>query len=444
MNKQKESFYEKVRSLILRLVQFVTVDVWKRKSFIGGVIIAIWVSIQNFNDKDLRKKATALSFNTLLALVPMLAVVLAIARGFGFQSTVENLLVETASNNNMEVMDAVFGYVNSYMEKARGGVFMGVGIVILFVSVVNVLRSLEEVFNKDIWYVGKSRNIVRQFVDYISVIVIVPILMVVMSGFSVYVSSAFSATELGGYFSPVISVWMKVLPFVVVCALFTIIYITVPNTKVKFVPALIAGVVAGSAFQFFQLLYINGQIWVSSYNAIYGSFAALPLLMLWLQLSFSILLYGATLSFSCQNIKNYILKKELEHISPYFKNFMCLVILNVIAKRFEKMETPVSLTEIASENQIPYQLVARLTAELEHNGILAKKETDDEEVVYIPAFDIDKLTVAEVYERMQKDGAGFDDFQFDGDAHFENIKKKNEELYDKYIHLTADILVKDL
>ncbi len=440
---EKESYFAKIKRLILMMKNYLTIDIWKKESILGRVIVAIWISIRNFNNTDLRKKATALTFNTMLAIVPMFAVILAIARGFGFQSVIEDML--TRGDANTEVMTIVFGYVNSYMEQARGGTFMGVGIVILFVSVVNVLRGLEGVFNKDIWYVEKSRNIVRQFIDYISVIVIVPILLIVLSGFSIYVNSSFSSTALGEFFSPVISVWMKLIPFIVICTLFTIIYISVPNTKVKFLPAFISGVVAGTAFQLFQMLYISGQIWVSSYNSIYGSFAALPLLMLWLQLSYTILLYGATLSFACQNATDYILQKELSKISPHFKNFMCLVVLRIIAKRFEKMEKAVSIREISSENNIQYQLVALVTSELEQVGILAKIETEDEETVYLPAFDIDKLTVALVYEKLQMNGSGYDDFNIEGKlAKFSDIRQQHQDLYDKYQQLSAEILVKDL
>ena len=150
----------------------------------------------------------------------------------------------------------------------------------------------------------KYRPWSRRVSDYLAFFLIVPILITVSSSMSIFLSTVqhlyFSQFV---FLTPMLKMTFKVIPYVIICIIFTSLYIVLPNTKVKFIYGLIGGVLAGCAFQFFQLIYISGQIWVSKYNAIYGSFAAIPLLLLWLQLSWIICLFGAEICFAAQNVK---------------------------------------------------------------------------------------------------------------------------------------------
>jgi membrane protein len=386
-------------------------------------------------------RASALTYSTLLAIVPTLALILAIARGFGFQQLIEDSLVDKmpAQGNALHI---AFGYVDSYLQHSKGGVFVGIGIVILLFSVLNVFANIENTFN-NIWEVKKSRSIIRQFTDFISMIIILPFIMIVSSGLSLYLSSLFSGTVISQVISPMIGLALKLTPYVINWILFTVIYLIVPNTKVHIGNAFFAGVFAGSAFQFFQLLYINGQIWVSQYNAIYGSFAALPLLLLWLQLSFSILLFGAELSFASQNIRNFDFETDSQKITRRYKDFLYLVILHLIVKRFENDEAPMTIQEISSKNSIPVQLVSQLISKLTEAHILTIGATHNEKVItYLPAFDINKMTVGLLFERLGN--LGSENFKVDKDQKFNNMWTTVIEMRQKMTESTQHTLIKDL
>lgn len=439
----------KIKENILNLFKFITEDIWTiskseishNKFILYRIIKTLILAGRGFVQNGLPVKASALTYNSILALVPTLALILAIARGFGFQNLIERFFLDKMPGQADALLIA-FGYVDSYLEHAKGGVFVGIGIVILFFSVMTVFSSIEGAFN-NIWQVTKSRSIIRQFTDFMSMIIVLPIIMVVSSGISIYISSAFASTALGEIISPVIGLGLRIMPYIINCILFTIIYLVVPNTKVKIQNAFFAGLLAGSAFQFFQLLYINGQIWVSKYNAIYGSFAALPLLLLWLQLSFLILLFGAQLSFAAQNIRDFEFESESETITRRYKDFLYLVILNCVIKRFEKDEPPFTIDEISESNNIPHRLTSQLVSKLLEAGLLTKGATENEKIItYLPAFDINKMTVALLFERMGC--LGSENFKVDKDIKFNKLWTVNMEIRKCIETSGKELLIKDL
>lgn len=232
--------------------------------------------------------AAALTYSTLLAIVPILAVVFAIARGFGYNKYIEEWFRNVLSSQP-QAAETIIGFVNSYLIHTKSGIILGIGLVFMLWTVTMLIRNIELAFN-NIWQVKKPRSFFRTVTDYMGMFILAPIIIVVTSGISIFVATVTSQTEGMELFAPMVRILWDIMPFVLMSAIFIALYVFMPNIRVKLKCAIWPGVLAGVAMQGLQLFYIHSQIWVSSYNAIYGSFAALPLFMLWVQISWSICL----------------------------------------------------------------------------------------------------------------------------------------------------------
>ena len=244
-----------------------------------------------------------------------------VAKGFGFQNTIRQELFDYFPGHEAELTKA-FEFVENYLTQAQGGIIIGVGLILLLYTVITLISSIEDTFN-EIWQIQKSRPWYRKLSDYLALFLVLPILMTTSSGLSIFLSTL-QNSFLNQYvfFTPLVEQILKITPYVITILVFTGLYIFLPNTKVRFINGFVAGILAGIAFQFFQFIYISGQIWVSNYNAIYGSFAALPLLLLWLQLSWLICLFGAEVSYAALNVKKFSFERDSKNISRRFKDFL--------------------------------------------------------------------------------------------------------------------------
>ena len=252
------------------------------------------------------------------------------------------------------------------------------------------------------------------------------------------------AEETLGFITPLIYKLLELSPYFFTIIFFTVAYMLIPNTKVKFKYALTAGIICGIAFQIFQFVYLNGQIWVSKYNAIYGSFAFLPLLLLWMQLSWLIFLFGVLLSFSMQTA-DYGNEDKLKKISSQYYDFILLIISCVIVQRFDKGLPPLTLQNISKSYNIPIRVTKLIINKLLDAGIIIETLNDDERVPsYQPAFDISKLTVGMLLNRVDEEGAGETSFRVNRNDKYklqwDTIISARNGMYDS----TNGILVKDL
>jgi membrane protein len=312
----------------------------------------------------------------------------------------------------------------------------------LFWSVLALIGNIEDVFN-EIWQVKKSRSYYRKFTDYFSLFLILPVLMIASSGLSIFITTMLSSLSFQQILGPLVTFVLQLSPYVVTWLSFVFLYIFLPNTKVRFKHAIIPSIITSIIFQFFQFLYINGQIWVTSYNAIYGSFAALPLLLLWLQLSWLITLFGAMLTYSSQNVQNYNFEKDTKHISRRYKDFVTLLITSIVVKRFEKGEKPLSSDQISLMHQIPVRLAKDVLYLLTEIDILNESVSEEEGIrIYQPAIDINQLTVALLLERI--DQYGSEDFKIDKQKLF--VKQWNSLIKsrDDMMSNANQTLIKDL
>ncbi len=346
--------------------------------------------------------SAALTFYTLISLVPVLALVFAVVKSFGLaESLVENLY--SLLPQMPEVVDYVVDFATKALARTRGGLMATVSLVTLFWAVIRMFESIEANFNK-IWEVKSTRNLVRKYSDYITVVIIAPLLWIV-------------ATSIGSYAREMLgvdgSVWLqvgsKVLSLLVVCAMFTLIYMVIPNCKVRLHSATLAGLMAGTCFFLFQALYVYLIKWMTSYNAIYGSFAALPLFMLWMQNSWSILLIGCELSFAIQNEKRFDEERTLPSLSHDVSRKLMLATVAYVARAFRRGEGAVPMIAIREQLSLPTRTVSKLISTLVAAEVLNEVRCDEEEydVAYAPARDVTTLRVSDVLEAIDNyaDGA---------------------------------------
>ncbi len=384
-------------------------------------------------------KSTSLSFRTVLALVPVLALVLAVGRGFGMAEKVKEAIAE-ALKGQSELVPYITGFIDSYLEQMSGGVVIGIGVVFLLWTVISAFQEVEDNFNK-IWNVEKSRSFFHQFTTYIALIVLVPILITLASGFSIYINSSMNSV-LGDLYSPLYSFFMRVLPFFFYWLLFTLLYFVVPNTKVKITHALFAGIICGTIFQLFQYLYINGQINLSRYNTVYGAFAAIPLLFFWLQISWLIVLYGAELSFVSQNLKNKYYEYDREKTSRRFMDFVLLLVSKIVIKRFEEGLPPVSAEYIANKSNLPIRMVNDVLKTLINISVVVEIIDDKSNRTYMPALDINKITVAMILNRIENDGK--ENYEVRRGNHYSEIWQLVKDIKERSYESNSTLLIKDI
>jgi membrane protein len=341
-----------------------------------------------------------------LALVPILAMGFGVAKGFGFDKDLEQKLIDNFKGQE-DVLDWIISFAHSMLDTAKGGVIAGVGLAILFWSVMKMMENIEMSLN-DIWQVKKGRSYIRQFTDYISVMLVAPLLIILASSGKMYVASTLSDITSGievVNLSPFVLFLMKLIPYLMTWLLFTIIYMIMPNTKVDFSSALLAGVLAGTAFLVVQWFYIIAQMGMSRYNIIYGSFAALPLLLFWMRASWLIFLLGAEVSFANQNIDQYELENESLQISSYAHRAYNILLLECIVKRFVDGKKPLTAREMATRLKLPIRLVQIVTTDLLSADLICEVVTSKEKVrAYAPAKDIRKYTIRHVIETLDKSG----------------------------------------
>lgn len=403
---------QKLILFFIKAFQFLTHGIWsitehelsRTRRFGYRFIRIIILAVRGFIDERLNVKASALTYSILFAIVPMIALLVGIGRGFGVEKLIEQSLQDSffAQAN---LIPYVMAAVGRYLESTQAGIFVGIGLAILIVSVMNFFIQVELAFNS-IWQVKKSRSIVRQFTLYFSAMLIAPILIVLSSGFTIYINNILATSSIFSYFSPFIQFILKFSPYVVNGIIFSLLYIVIPNTKVKIGNGILAGVLAGSAFQFFQMLYINGQVYLSRFNVVYGSFAAIPLLLLWLQISCLIVLLGAEISYAAQNTSNFDYEGDTQRISTRYRNFITLFLTYVIVKRFENNIAPYSSDDISREYKLPIRLVNTRLSKLVDAGILIEVfNEENKQKAYQPAIDIHQLSLELYYNKVESTGA---------------------------------------
>ncbi|MGM0496386.1 MAG: YihY/virulence factor BrkB family protein [Bacteroidota bacterium] len=368
------------------------------------------LAFRGFKEDKISLRASALTVFSLMAIVPVVAMAFGIAKGFGLKKYIDELRLYLEENllanveSQQEIIDQIFEFANSFLDNTKGGLIAGIGLVILLWSVLKVFGNIESSFNA-VWQIRRSRTWLRKFSDYFSLMLIGPILIVISSSATIFVITRMEEIaanmEVISFMEPIILFLIRLIPYALIWLLFTFLYMFMPNTKVKFRSALIGGIVAGSIFALTQWLYINFQIGVSRYNAIYGSFAALPLFIIWLQVSWLIVLLGAEIAFAEQNLDQYEFETDIENMSNYSKKILALIITHLMVHNFKDAEKPLTAEQISQKLKIPMRLVRKILYELVECRILSEIiSPDTKERAYQPGQDVDNLSIAYVLNKL--------------------------------------------
>jgi membrane protein len=399
---------------------------------------AIWLkparilllTIHGFIKDRCTLRASALTFYSLLSVVPVVAMAFGISKGFGLEQRLEKQLYLRFAGQE-EIISRIIDFARSLLENTKGGLIAGIGVALLFWSAIKVLGHIEGALNA-IWKV-RARTFIRKFSDYLAIMIISPLLIIVSSSVNVFITTQVKAISgklaLLQAASPVIVLLLKLLPFGLIWLLFILIYMVMPNTQVRFSSALTSGIIAGTVYQIFQGIYISAQVLVSQYNAIYGSFAALPLFLVWLQVSWMIVLLGAEIAYNHQHVSRHTMVADHRKATPDFRKRYALHILRLIVLRFRAGDPPLTAPAIAALLRGPLLLVEELIGQMLQSNLLVAVESGKTNgpKAYHPAKDISTITVASALEALDK--CGQTDPPVVADEAFQTVSSVMDELH---------------
>ena len=418
----------------MEAIRFLRGDIWRirekdlprRKSLLLRALRVVILSVRGVSSERVALRASALTFYSLLSVVPVAAMVFGIAKGFGFEGNLEGLLLSSLEGQE-EIVRKIVDFAHALLEDVKGGFIAGLGLLILFYTIIKILSNIENALN-DIWGIKKSRSLSRKITDYLSVMLIGPVLFFMSSTLTVFISGSVrqivEGTSVLRVISPGISFLLQFLPFISLWLLFSFVYIFIPNTKIKFSSGILGGIIAGTLYHLFQWFYISLQIGVAKYNAIYGGFAALPLFFIWMQIGWLIVLFGAEIAFAHQNVETYEFEQECLTVSHAFKRLLSLRIVHLMVRKFWQGGKPYTSRQIAHALEIPIRLVNEILFELVASGLASEVKADEGRgVAYEPARDPDTLTIKNVVETLEQHGS--DDIPV---AQTEELRQLSESL----------------
>jgi membrane protein len=417
----------------------------KRRLMLIKQVRIVVLAARGFSNDNVQLRASALTLFTLLSVVPVAAIAFAIAKGFGIDQNLEQLITEKFQEHQ-EVLNWLLVNARHALQETSGGYIAGVGIIILFWSVMELLNHIESSFNH-IWQIRSSRPWYRKFTDYLTIMLIAPVFLILSSSVTVFISTQLSEymsqAAILDFFKPIITFLIKFLPYFLSWLILTVMFIIMPYTKVKFRSAVVAGIIAGTFLQLLFWIYIDLQFGISKLSTIYGSFAAIPLFIIWLQGSWIVVLLGAEIAFANQNVSRYEFESEALNISAYQKRALTLMIMHLVIQHFANAEKPLDSETISQKLKIPVRLVRDIIQDLNSVNLVSMvHEGGDNQRFYQPAMDINSITVSLIFSRLDNKGTG------------QTIVVKNREFekvtamltkFDKLISKSdSNILIKDL
>ncbi len=401
--------------MVKKIRRFIEHDIWRfhgvllrgGQGFFLRTLRIFILSFREFASDKCSLRASALTFYSLLSIVPVLAMAFGIAKGFGMEKILKEKLLES-TQGQQEVATRIIQFSENLLQNTQVGIVAGAGLILLFWSVIQVLTNIENSFN-DIWAIKKPRTMGQKFTDYLALMLIAPVFFVTASSITVFIASQVrvvtSEVRVLEFLGPVLFTALQFLPFAVFWGLLTYLYMFLPNGKIQFKSALLGGFVAALVYQAVQWVYIYFQIGASNAGAVYGTFAALPLFLIWLQTSWLIVLYGAELAFAHQNEVTFEFEPDCLNASEEFKKLLALRMTQLCVSRFAAGLEPISSEAIAEQLEMPLRLTRELLDRLTKANVLNVAQGDDERKRhYQPARDISEMTIQFVIREMEKAG----------------------------------------
>ena len=394
-----------------RVSDFFLHDIWDWSSHhVSGPVkvaytfarVAYLVAVGFLKDQCIIR-ASALTFTTMLSIVPFIAVAFSLMKGMGFQDSafIHDMLLKVSAGRE-EVVVKILEYVDNTNVQTLGWV----GVATLLFTVLSTVGTIEKAFNI-IWDVSKGRTFWRKFTDFFSVIFICPVAVIVATSVSISIRRQTLLHSFEGVYgiSALESFIMKLAPLVLIWLSFTFVYAFMPNTRVRVRSALAGGIVAGTIWHMAQWAYINWQVGVSKYNAIYGSFAQLPLFLLWLYFSWIIVLLGSEISYAVQNVMMYRQQRFMPDAGVEDMQKFSILALSYMSTRFERAEPPYDLEELAAEMGVPVRFIANLLDKFAEGGILLKAKDEDRDI-YTFALSPEKISLLRLMNILSGSGTG--------------------------------------
>lgn len=437
--------------MIKKIIDFFSHGVWKIQASSLNTFQAFWVRllrffiivIRGFTKRELQEKASILTYYTLLSLVPLLTLYLAISRGFFVEEAFITLLIKHFKGQE-EIIRKFIDVAEQTLEVTSKKSIASLGLLVFLWSTFKILNHLENGLNA-IFEAKKSRSFIRRCSDYVAVIFLSPVLLSISAAITVYLSTkvpiiqgSVLSQEINGilYFS------LNILSYFLISFLFTFLYLFLPNTHVNFFSAFWGGIIAGLIYQSFQFGYIFIQLHVASKSPVLGLVASIPLLLVWLQLSWLILLLGARITVSFQSMDAYEFMVEDFTLNHKCKELLSLQISHFCIKKFCHGATAPTAIEICQKLSIPLVITKSILDQLEDAQVLIEVvRKENEEIGYHPARDVETLTIKQVLDMINKSG---DEIPLQATPETAELIKKVDAFENLIVNSPANIALKNL
>ncbi len=385
--------------------------------------------LKNLFSTDISRLASNLTYVSLLAIFPFIALILGLSKGF----SLDVILVDKIKNTIPEtenILSHILKIAENLVKSLNSSLLSGLGIIVIMWSVVNLLMLLEESFN-DIWHVKNSREFSRKVINYIAIIFLIPIVTVIFIGTSDKILELTSRIATFGSFTIFL---VKFLKFILIFSLFTTMYYIIPNTKVSFKASSISSLMVILFLYIFSMFYTIIQVSISKYNAIYGSLAFVPLFLIWVKFLWLVILIGAKLSYMIDN--NY--DSNDKKLPIKYEKEISIYILYLIIKRFIANERPYTISELTQVTGIKKYAIRIGINTLCNLSYITKVYTKDDEIMYQVNKNPDYIKLNKyIYDFEMADNDNFDIFEN------EDSKRKYEELL-SVIEVQKDKLILDM
>ena len=369
------------------------------KTFLIKTLRLIYVGIREFLKGQLTHRAMSLVFTTLLSIVPLLAVSFSVLKAFGVHNQIEPFLhnfLAPLGPKGGEVTQKILEFIRNM----KVGILGSIGLTLLIYTVISLIHKVEIAFNY-IWKIKRPRSFARRFSDYLSVLLVGPVL--IFSALSL-TASLMSTTVVQKILSiePLGTVFYftgKIIPYIFVCAAFTFIYIFIPSTKVKIRSALTGGIFAGILWETTGWVFSSFIASSTKYPAIYSGFAILILFMIWVYLNWLIVLVGAKVSFYHQYPQALSIKGGVLLLSNRLKEKLSILIMFLIGYNFYHNKSPWNLDSLVERLELPIEPVQNVLCTLQRRGLIM--ETGDDPPSYLPSKDIETISLKEILDSVR-------------------------------------------
>ncbi len=358
-----------------------------------------YVAVREFSEGQLNLRSMSLVYTTLLSIVPLLAVSFSVLKAFGVHNQIEpflNNFLAPLGAKGEEITNKIIGFV----ENMKVGLLGSIGLALLFYTVISLVKKIEDSLNY-IWKIKKSRSLARRFSDYLSVILIGPVLIFSAIGISATIMNTTVVQKLISVepFGAAFYYAGKLAPYIFVCTAFTFVYILIPNTKVKFNSALVGGIFAGILWETAEWGFASFIVTSTKYTAIYSGFAIIIMFMIWLYFGWLILLVGAQISFYHQYPQFITSKKERLILSNRLKERLAFSIMFMIGHNFYYNKSPWTINSLVEQIRLPAEPVHDMLALLENRGLIV--ETGSDPPAYLPARDIETIKLEQILKSVR-------------------------------------------